>query len=783
MVSEDGAARSPEPPARSTDPAWVRRFGSWIGLLTLIFLMVLVLRSQDIDCSKSGIITLIFCLGVGLSSAFIGGYARATGTFDWSGIGAIPFALTGGLAAMAIAGVAANYGTTRDCVKREKVVANPDLLGLIIRGIPEGFKIDPVNRKPSFVEESSRRTDFGGDCGTSKEDGSKINCQMYDYAAVLSFTDSDKDEIIINIVNNAKIFCQLNLRYGRRPTFDKVKERVSLLDKIGFSEKFALQFTLVREREDKPPGAKVSCFKIEIGGISKLLPNIVGKNGNGLAIPMGIEDAALYSVNDGDPAWESLYSTQTHMDRRTSLSTLISNLARELRALLKVLTASAQSKDSVDDLTVSAPSTNPLEGIRSADPANRVAARRTLIENFSSFQDQIWNILIDPNETDDTRAALIGVLVAANKPAIPTFRQLNTAIFGISDDRAAILTALAIESDSVQVREEARKFIRSFPYDNVQAAFEQKAVSTNPCDFKCKRTAFAAIYLYYSRIANIILKGREKLTPDDLVKASDAYKNALAYRDRLATSAQIDFIAPTYGFAHVLAWGEIDNRVPRSVKAQFTTKVLFNNIIEIGLRSEDYYSFPHHIYAALAGAKSNDPEKFLEVLRVTGSGGKTTEAPASIIEVLSPEAIGQNALQVFSGPGTQGYKEQTLTLPTAGRLLSSFGNWEFRRFGTTESSFEFGWITKPAETLDPTSVKFSAARLFTELKQVDLNGGDYGVPLRQVSLDQCRVACAKDARCKAFTYDQRNRWCFLKDKVPAQKKYIDAISGVAISRS
>jgi hypothetical protein len=74
-------------------------------------------------------------------------------------------------------------------------------------------------------------------------------------------------------------------------------------------------------------------------------------------------------------------------------------------------------------------------------------------------------------------------------------------------------------------------------------------------------------------------------------------------------------------------------------------------------------------------------------------------------------------------------------------------------------------------------------REFTIEPNVNRAGGDYqGVPL-QGGYEECQAACAKDARCKAFTWvkpgvQAATAVCWLKDSVPAATPNTDTVSGV-----
>ena len=62
-------------------------------------------------------------------------------------------------------------------------------------------------------------------------------------------------------------------------------------------------------------------------------------------------------------------------------------------------------------------------------------------------------------------------------------------------------------------------------------------------------------------------------------------------------------------------------------------------------------------------------------------------------------------------------------------------------------------------------------------QDTDFSGGDYRT-LKRTSLKNCKAACVAESRCKAFTYNNRARWCFLKDQVSQRSAFKGAVSGV-----
>ncbi|MCQ0988830.1 MG2 domain-containing protein [Jiella marina] len=65
-------------------------------------------------------------------------------------------------------------------------------------------------------------------------------------------------------------------------------------------------------------------------------------------------------------------------------------------------------------------------------------------------------------------------------------------------------------------------------------------------------------------------------------------------------------------------------------------------------------------------------------------------------------------------------------------------------------------------------------------RDADYFGRDYNV-LRGVDLDECSAACKADDRCQAFTLNERNRWCFLKEAVGELRTVAGATSGKIVA--
>ncbi len=120
---------APSHPAPDPRPTWALVAGLAVGTMTLLFLMafplIIVLTGKRIECGDAFWVTLIFALAVGLSSAFLGGYAAATGDVVVPLLGNHPLtvAITGGIASVAVGAGIAYFVVNQGC-------ANPELARL-----------------------------------------------------------------------------------------------------------------------------------------------------------------------------------------------------------------------------------------------------------------------------------------------------------------------------------------------------------------------------------------------------------------------------------------------------------------------------------------------------------------------------------------------------------------------------------------------------------------------------------------------------------------------------
>ena len=71
---------------------------------------------------------------------------------------------------------------------------------------------------------------------------------------------------------------------------------------------------------------------------------------------------------------------------------------------------------------------------------------------------------------------------------------------------------------------------------------------------------------------------------------------------------------------------------------------------------------------------------------------------------------------------------------------------------------------------------FAADRTVDLMEGVDLPGFDYST-IKDTDLDACSAACTDDKICRAFTFNEKAGWCFLKSEVAQSTPFDGATSG------
>ncbi|MCR5855421.1 alpha-2-macroglobulin family protein [Mesorhizobium sp. J428] len=80
----------------------------------------------------------------------------------------------------------------------------------------------------------------------------------------------------------------------------------------------------------------------------------------------------------------------------------------------------------------------------------------------------------------------------------------------------------------------------------------------------------------------------------------------------------------------------------------------------------------------------------------------------------------------------------------------------------------------------------AAAQMDTRSIERSQNSDYFGFDLRTVQnvpLDQCEAACLGDSQCRAFTYNTKVKWCFLKSDYNKLNAFAGAVAGKVVTRS
>ncbi len=80
----------------------------------------------------------------------------------------------------------------------------------------------------------------------------------------------------------------------------------------------------------------------------------------------------------------------------------------------------------------------------------------------------------------------------------------------------------------------------------------------------------------------------------------------------------------------------------------------------------------------------------------------------------------------------------------------------------------------------------ATAQIETRSIERSQNSDYFGFDLRtveDVTLDQCEAACLGDSQCRAFTYNTRVKWCFLKSDYNVLNRFDGAVAGKVVTTS
>lgn len=693
----------PAPPSEVENRApWIVIVGCAAAFIGLFFLMAVYLFTvfgKRIDCGDAFIISLIFGLCLGMSSAFLGGYGAITGNISLPLLGNQPLvvALTGGLAFLGI-GCGIGYLITKgECSDPPRTLTQ--FFRGEIKDIPIGFDLVPEGK--GYFYTSRERYDCQN--AEAKDDGTPIECYKQDF-----LFDSNTPDLDVKLALYDK-----RADHSGQPSFLVVDRGTPLPEQGQITEVWgpidmtqSVQVTLEPQLETSEPdplsAKKPSLNGFELSTADKRdIYNLPIKNAPKtyrFGVDLEGQKLVLVKLQDSSSAQsvpKSIAAGPVHGYEPSRLSPPDNAPA----------IASAPAATTTSLL---------LSALKSDDATTRTTARQILLGQFDLYKDIIWQAI---SSTDDKLVAqLISLINAHYKAAEPASNTLGDAVDLVVSTMPAEgmkkVVSLAITSDDSDVREQARQFLRSFPADQVTADFVETTKNIipdpatpatdggtpSPCKpedtFLCRRAAYAGIYLYYDRIALRILQGDH--TSADVLYSRENFEAARRLEPYLTDSAKIDIVAPYFGFSYILYFAERNHNVPKEVSATYNSSDLWKKILEIASANDEYYAFPHHIYLPLAGLSAtptaSDPP-FLKLLKDTNTGSKVTDYKSGP----SRDLTGMD--RVFTGPSEQNYSAQQLKGAASGTVLSRFGDWEFLRIRDNKNStIGFGWMKAPTQT-------------------------------------------------------------------------------------
>ncbi len=87
-----------------------------------------------------------------------------------------------------------------------------------------------------------------------------------------------------------------------------------------------------------------------------------------------------------------------------------------------------------------------------------------------------------------------------------------------------------------------------------------------------------------------------------------------------------------------------------------------------------------------------------------------------------------------------------------------------------------GWLVAMLVLAMNIGMASAQDRAISLLPGTDLPGFDYGV-IKSTTLDACSAACSEDRLCRAFTFNEKAKWCFLKGAAGTETAFEGATSG------
>jgi hypothetical protein len=687
---------NPPPGAAGSGPTWALVAGFGIGTLTLIFLMGLAglgIAGYPIPCGNAFPIMLLFGLCLGLSSAFLGGYFAATGDIELPFLGGKPLNVAaGGGILFLLAGVGIAFlVVTNSC--QPPIEKQSSLIRGKITSIPGDIEIRPDSDEffyNNVIDRMGKKCEWAEtklpDGGTEKIP--KCLPEKYDYVFAIDTRSSEHDATISFVklgAEPAKRVCQIRLIAGDPLPRTGEIAADPIDDVVEYDrEHYQVKFEMVYASSPRAAESQtLKCFQVSFPGskLSREYPVRVTEEG-AEAYQLGIRGRSVIFVQDAKAA-----SAEKPMQGS------MADFARGLRPA-KTQLRLAQSGNGMPVLNM-----DPVADLENDDAVIRERARKILIQQFTQYKEDIWENLTD-KASPTKLSALINILTSALRPEKFTYRNLSAELPDMPPDKLKLIVDLAITSESAAVRAEARRFMRTFPYDSVEGEFQRAfgalmTPSGSECSAdnleKCRQGAFAGNYLYYNRLANVMLRGSDGIAAQDFSFADAEFVKASKLRQFLTPSAQVDFISPLFALNQIVLWGEMQPAiVPDGFKERYSSAKLSDEIVSLASNSKDYYPYPHHIYSALA-AKKNQASYFQDVLETTEYGSKVIDYPPGSTATIKPDT------SVYSGPDAKHYSHTRTGQAMKAQVLSQFGDWYFYKLSADSSATaDFGWVERGA---------------------------------------------------------------------------------------
>jgi hypothetical protein len=520
-------------------PPWVLVVGAVFGAVTLVGFFVfayLAATAPEIVCNSYNLLAPVFSLGVGLSSAFLGGAAAVNGKIKVLGISSpVAVAMSGGIAALAIAFILFNNFAPDNC--RDQT--------LIIQEIPLGVASSPGPQFWTRRIYNDPPESYQLDVRIDGQRPNKMNISMTESVSKDGKeTRIERCRLLVILTNG--IDAELNnwselFNFHKQATTD-----------------FSFQYLNQSVASDTTKAVATSCMKWSNSPIQG--PIIISSSEKRIAVGQGAKDRGEDAASEDDTAFLS----HEQNNSLSLIATALAGNATSFTELSKLLSSS-------DDIT-------------------RVAARRFLSENFRDYSgdvvDAVTTSTVDKDllYLADLISALTGGMVATDptiapgqsvKPGKKRNFSKKLPYIGGYETQIVALTGHADQS----VKKQARRLIQRYPYDGFKAVFDNliKSLPEN-CSTRLppeylQAQLYAGVFFYYNRI--IDHNYSPTLSEAALADAKENAAMALKGAECLRPGLKIDAAVIHYGLAVIFSQ---DRGHPRPLEARVEAKKFLEQI-------------------------------------------------------------------------------------------------------------------------------------------------------------------------------------------------------------